>query len=557
METVSDGKAPHIVKRVQSMFNTNERKNIENTWAELAEFVTATQNNTMNSDVTYSKGEAKISKRVFDSTALQANLDLASAIHATLTNPSTKWSKLRFKDDLLNNDDEAITWLETANNIVHDSLNESNFDTQVSRAYQDYPCFGNMALMHESPILDDKGDMPPHKFSAVHLGHLAWDENKDGIVDRISQKLKRNARQILQRWPDTAPEFIKQEAEQNPDESYVVYQYIWERDPKEVQLNDVGLAPGKKRPFGCLYVLDKDGTVLEETGFYEFPFYIVRWQTLPGEVIGRGPGSTALPDIRTLNKSKELFLQGMAKMINPPILAQQRDMLGPLQLKPDGISVVHDVNGIKEFKSGARVDVAQFGIEDLREAIKSIFLLDKLLLPPRTQTGEMTAFEIAERTDQMQKVLGPTLSRLNSEFLTPLVVRTFKILLRNGAFPPLPDILRQRGIDLDIIFVNQLARSQQIQEVRTMQQWIQAVAGMAQADPNVLDIINFDGAAKQFARVLGVPEIAIRSQEEVDALREQKAQAQQMQGLLEAGEQAANIANKAGLAQQLSGSGEG
>ncbi len=35
--------------------------------------------------------------------------------------------------------------------------------------------------------------------------------------------------------------------------------------------------------------------------------------------------------------------------------------------------------------------------ERLQNSIKSAFYIDKLMLPPRTETGEMTAYEIQER----------------------------------------------------------------------------------------------------------------------------------------------------------------
>ena len=107
-------KAQQIVKLADDLFATTERVNNENIWSEQAEFMLNNQHNfnhgnttsgTSVSSTLSSTPGTKKTRRLYDSTALQAVQDLAAAFQGTLTNPATVWSKLRYQTDALNNDE--------------------------------------------------------------------------------------------------------------------------------------------------------------------------------------------------------------------------------------------------------------------------------------------------------------------------------------------------------------------------------------------------------------------------------------------------------------------
>src|SRR5688572_16552514 len=97
----AEQKAQDIIKKSTKAFGTSERMNVEATWSLLAEFILPNANGGFFGDT--SKGVRK-DRRVFSSVGSQANRDLASFLHATITNPAVEWSKLRFRTDVLNND---------------------------------------------------------------------------------------------------------------------------------------------------------------------------------------------------------------------------------------------------------------------------------------------------------------------------------------------------------------------------------------------------------------------------------------------------------------------
>ena len=546
--TTPEDKVKGLNQRAERLFNSVERTNNENYWSELSEFMLNNQFNFNNSgtstlttnmsSVTSSAPGSKKTNRIYDSTALQAVQDLASSFQGTLTNPATTWSKLRYQTEVLNNNEEAVIWLEEVNKIIHNEFNESNFDTEIAKGYQSLVALANMALFHEQRENED-GTFDGFRFTSLHLGQIAWAEDKEGIVDTVYRKFSLTAKQAFQRWGTAIPDSISRVLEKTPDQEFDFLHCVFPRDAKDIKLNDVGLAQGDKRPIASIYMTVQNTKIVEEGGYYEMPIYVPRWSLMSGEKYGRGPSHLALPDVRTLNQLKMRGLEAIDLQVRPPILANQRDVFGQLDMRPGGLSIVRDVNGVREFVSQARTDVLRFSVEELRNSIRGIFFLDKLLLPPRTETGEMTAFEVSQRVEQMQRVLGPTLSRLNSELLQPLVIRAFKILLRSGELPEAPQILEQEGIDVEIVFVNQLARAQQQQDVSSIQQWVQDIGLLAQLNPSVIDNIDFDGIARHTAKIRGVPEVAITNDGEVEAVREQRAQqAQQQQQIEQANMQA-------------------
>lgn len=553
-----------LKKRADDVFTSPERLANENTWNELAEFMLNNQHNfngTVSSGATISDGAlsnskgVKKTKRVYDSTALQATQDLAAAFQGTLTNPATVWSEMRFQEDELNDDPESVRWLQDVNRIMHNQFNESNFDTEISKGYQSLVALANMVLFVEESRNEDTNEFEGFRFTSIHLSQVAWGENKDGIVDTLYRNFNMTAKQAFEKWGDSVSDRIKKALEQNPEKEFSFLHCVFPRDPKQVKINSVGLARPEDRPVASVYLeSDSKEGLLEEGGFYEMPILVSRWGLMAGERYGRGPSHLAIPDVRTINKVRQLLLEDAALQIRPPILANQRDIFGGLDLRPGQLNVVKDNKGVEPFQSGGRHDLAQFNLEELTKAIKSAFFLDKIQpLNTLEKKERMTQFEVTKRLEEMQAVLGPVVSRLNSEFLQPLIIRAFKILLRSNLLPEMPQNLRELGLDIEIVFVNQLARAQQIQDISNIQQWVQDLSLLAQINPEVVDNIDADGIAKHTAKILGVPEVAVKPREEVEAAREQRAQMQQQQLQLQNANLAADTAAKAGMTGEEEG----
>jgi len=516
----NNNEVQEILGRVEKVFNSTERKNAETGWDELSKYLLPAQSGIFNTDV-QTKGGKKTTD-IYENAGIQANSDLASTFHSTLTNPATRWSNIEFDDPVLHDDDEARTWLEDSRNRMHKALNQSNFDVEVASNYQLFTALGTMSLQHEALPLKPDGSFGGFFFRAWHLSRIAYEENQWGKVDTIYRKFKFTKKQAQERWGKKLPKKIEESNDPNAEFSFIhIIRPRVGANMNPAQL----LVPVKDMPFESLYVFKDGEEIVERGGYMEFPNHITRWSLTPGEMYGRGPGHIAIPDVRTLNKMVELGLTAIARGIAPPIFTERRNILSSLALKPNGLTTVANIDKIKEFNTNARSDLYSFTKEDYKNSIRQAFFLDKLLLPPREEVGEMTAFEIARRIEQTQRVLGPTFGRLNQDFLQPFVIRNFKMMLRAGAFLPPPRSVEERGLNIEVKFVNALARSQQIEEVTAIQQWTQILGGLAQLEQfetEATDLLDVDEAGETAARILGVPEGAIRDQKDRDTRRDKR-----------------------------------
>lgn len=406
-----------------------------------------------------------------------------------------------------------------------------------------------MALFVEEEEKED-GVFSGVRFEAWHLSQIAISENKNGLVDTVYRKFKLTAKQLIDKF-DKVPDYVIESMETNPDREFQIYHAILPRDKKQVKINEFGLAQAKNRPFSSHYVMksgDDGGEefVLEEGGYYEFPVMVSRWSNMPGEVYGRGPGHLALPDTRSLNQIRKLRLISLGRDIRPTWFIDHRSIIEPIDMSPDAINLIDGVGNIRALTSESKVQEIELESQNLMNNIKSVFFVDKLLLPPRQETGEMTAFEVQQRLEQMQRVLGPTVARMDTEFLTPMVIRIFNILLRSGALPEIPQLLVEKGIDVNIRFVNPLNRAQEAEEINNIRSFLLNLSELAQVAPEVLDYIDGDAIVKNIADARGIPPTLLKEDAEVQQIRQQRAQQQQAQQTLDAGVGMADIVSKTG-----------
>lgn len=501
-----------IIKRSKEAFNSQERKNQETKWQDIAKYILL--EDTGNFSAINSPGANKL-LTIYSSKGARAARDLAATMMGTLTNPATKWVQGRFRDKTLLEDDLALTWLDQANSDVLSSLFDSSFYTEMAKFYTQLIALGNAALLVEDYRRD--GKFIGINFKNLHLSELAWEEDAQGLVKRVYRNLRLTPEQIIAEFDEESiPEEVRLLAESGRNDKLLIIHCIKEDYKNTEEITSE-------------YIFEKTGDILRSETYKEFPIFVGRWEQKIGEVYGFGPGHIALPEVKTLNRLRELYLEAEALRTKPPFLVNQQNILSPLALAPGKGTIVRDINGIREWQSVAQQSDSLTAMTEMELLIDKIFYLDKLMLPPRDQIGEMSAYETAQRIEQMQRVIGPIVSKLAHEVLTPLVLRVYKILFRNGKLPLLPPSLRNKNVDLDLIFLNQLARSQKMEDVSAIQGWSQSLLLWKDLNPSVLDVADFDEMAKIDARVRGVPETVIANEDVIKATREQRAQVQQQQ----------------------------
>ena len=163
-------------------------------------------------------------------------------------------------------------------------------------------------------------------------------------------------------------------------------------------------------------------------------------------------------------------------------------------------------------------------VNEKRQQISSSFYNDLLVMLATQTTPQMTAREVAERHEEKLLMLGPVLEQFHNEVLEPLSLRTFGICLRNGLFPPMPDEITEG--ELKVNFVSLLAQAQKMVEMPSIERVVGLVGNLAGLYQDVTDMINVDEVIRKSANINGTPEKIIRSEDEVEQIRQQRAEAQ-------------------------------
>jgi hypothetical protein len=524
----------------------SSRKVVEQQWNLVREYVVPYRGNFLQEGVMESSVNWQENRRVFDSTAINANNILASSIHGAVTNPSTQWFQFRFRDDKLSDHTEAAQWLHECGQIVFETLRDSNFNLQANECYLDLTSFGSAFITKE--ILEDgAGGFEDFLFQSIPLEEVFFEQDYRGRIQNVYRKMKWSAVQILSKFGDNTPDVIKEKAQNNAtDQDITVVFAVYKREGSVAEASMV--ASPERRPYGYKYFLYEDSTQLgDEGGYYSMPALAMRWRKTSNSVWGNSPAMIAMPDIVTLNQLVELILDSLEKVVDPAIKVTERGLLSDLNLGPAGVNVLRSLEDMEAFESRARFDVAELNREKLQASIRSIFYVDQLELK---EAPAMTATEVNVRYELMQRLLGPTLGRLESDFLDPLVSSAFADLMRYKRLPPMPaQVSEHKNPVLNIEYTGPMARAQKQDQAQSLTTFLGSVAQMMEVAPPMGARVDWNQAVVMLAEYTGVEPRVLKS--EATMKKEQKQAEEQARRMQEA-----EIAGAEGQAMESIGKGE-
>ena len=156
------------------------------------------------------------------------------------------------------------------------------------------------------------------------------------------------------------------------------------------------------------------------------------------------------------------------------------------------------------------------------DRIGATFMADLFLMMAQTSIPNMTAREVEERHEEKMLQLGPPLERIQGEALKPLIDRTFLVMLRGGQLPEVPEELI--GLDLRVEYISLLAAAQKMISTVGVERLLSFVATLDPIYPEAKDKVDIDRTMDEYADLLGVNPELMRPQDEVERLREERAQ---------------------------------
>ncbi|MFV0421688.1 portal protein [Oleidesulfovibrio sp.] len=526
--------------REVAAFIESERTGWESSWREVADYVLGFDGASGGiggqqdggSHPASSQG-GKTGSRIIDATATRALRVLAAGLQGGLTPPARPWFRLKLADKALMEFPQVRYWLGDVEAEIYRALAGSNFYQSSHALFTELAAYGSADLYMESdPVRVMRFSVLPHI-------DFAWACDAAGAVDTVVRRYRLTARQLAEKYGESRlTRATRRLVSKEPYGKVELVQLVRPRASRDTRKAD-----SRNMPFESL-VWEAQGAqqLLHESGYAEFPHLCARWDVGGGQTYGRSPVMDVLPDVKMLQEMARSQLLAVHKVINPPmrvptgfkqrlnLIPGAQNYVNPAQ--PDALSPLYQIR--------PDIQAVTYKIEDVRRSIREGLFTEMFLLFAGEARSNVTAAEIMERSQEKLLLLGPVVERHQTDILDPLIGRAFGLLARAGRLPAAPDVLA--GRQLKVEYVSALAQAQLLSAAQGVRQLAGDVARFAAMAPQVLDKFDFEQAVDELASIVGAPARIVRSDEDVQRIRDERLQAEiagrQLALLEEAGREA-------------------
>ena len=446
---------------------------------------------------------------VFDSTAIHSTQRFANRIQSGLFPPYKKWCRLEPGDDI---PPERRAEVQQALDIYLEKfftvLRQSNFDLAIGEFLLDL-CVGTAVM-----LVQEGDDTAPITFTSVPQYLVALEEGPNGTVDNVYRKYKIRAEAISRQFPDAVlPDSLQRLINDKPQET--------------VELIEATIIDPERKDYCYHVIYEKTKEELLMRRMDTTPWVVSRYMKVAGEDFGRGPLVSAIPDIKTLNKTLELLLKNASIACAGVYTAADDGVINPanIRITPGSIIPVARNGGpqgasLAPLPRSGDFNVSQIVINDLRMSIKKTLLDDTL--PPDNMSAR-SATEIVERMKELAQNMGSAFGRLITETMTPIVAKVLNIMDKKGLIE-LP--LKINGLEVKIVPISPLAKAQNLEEINEIMQFVQIAGSLG---PGGIAEMKPDLIATYIGDKLGIPSSLRTTPEEKQQIMQQSMQMAQMQ----------------------------
>lgn len=503
----------------------SERTTFDPHWRDLSDYISPRSSRFLVSDA---NRDNRRNTNIVDPTCTLAERTLSSGMMSGITSPARPWFTLSVSDPAMKDYGPVKVWLEDVQRRMNEVFNKSNLYQSLPIVYAQLGTYGTAAMA----ILEDDEDII--RTYPFPIGSYYVSNSARLSVDTVYREFRMTTRQLVEQFGlDNVSETVKgQWATQNTEAWHDVIHAVYPNVNRQT-----GKMDAKNKRYKSVYFeTGGDDKVLRESGFDEFPILAPRWEVNGEDAYGSNcPGMTALGQVKALQLEQKRKSQLIDKATNPP-------MVGPSSLKtqrvsqlPGAVTYVDQLSGHEGLKPLYMVNPNTADllndIQDTRDIIRSAYFVDLFLMLQNINTRSMPVEAVNELREEKLLMLGPVLERLNDEFLDPLIDRAFAIMQRKGMLPPAPEVLQ--GTALRIEYISVMAQAQKSIGVNSMERFVGFVGGMAQAKPEALDKLDIDKIIDSYGDSIGVSPSVIVPDEEVQKIRQARAEQIQQQQQME------------------------
>lgn len=544
-------------------------------WQRIGEFV-----RTRKQDFTTPVVQASfLTGKIFDSTAPNAAHLMASSLVGQLFPNSKRAFRIvppRGMRKQAKQSKEVRRYFERVTEEICNAFDHpsAGFMLALQEYMEDQVAFGTSGIY----VKESNDDDMPVTFTVVDCKVACIDDDKEGFVDTVYIKRRVSVKQLVEEYGLDRVSEESADAYNNGDLDRMVTVV----NAVEPRTQGKGAFGAAGFPIASIHIEMEANKVLKNSGFYDMPIFMARFWKMAGEIYGRSPAFEAMPDIIELNIKREYTTVAEEKILNPPIAFFQDGSLGGGTLRTGAGAVnVFQVSGrmmqsdpFKQLITIGDIKPTYQRITELIEIIKRHFMLDRLL--DLNNNSRMTLGEAQIRNQLRGESLSSVYSRQITEFFNRLIEHVFSVMWNRGllGYPANdprakeaedrgaePFIIPQSILDLqdadadayEIEFVSPAAHIIRQAELQGIQQTITFAVETSGVSPDILDNLDMDEAMRVVQELTGAPPSIMRSLEEVDEIRNQRAQSQAAQQDIATKQAQAQTAEHLGKAAQSGG----
>ena len=506
--------AKSLIQMYKREKSSSERVNFEDMYQTAAEFCNPSADNIQERKT---KGQRDDNQRVTD-IGIKSRRLFTAGMMSHLFPQGQNWIRVVTQNRDLLKIDNVTRALTSVSKKFMRAIEDSNFYEEMSQCIDHCGYIGTTALYCEPT----KTKML--NFRSHYINQFYFCENYLGEVDTVIREFKLTARQAVQQFENNVSEQIKEDVK-NPKTSTKEYTFIHIVMPRKGYTPDSDLK--EKKPIASYYIQLKGEKMVMESGFDEMPYAVARFYKTNYEKYGRSPALEVYTTLPLINRMEVARIRGAERVSNPPWLAPNDGSVRRISNDQGSIIYWNAGNPLSKPEQLRPMDNIAVNDEMIRKKEEEV--LDAFYVPlfnPLMNRQNMTAFESAERLNLSLQFLTPAVNRLNKYFVTPILERSFNIMLRNGMFPELmTDEFINQNLEFDLVGKASIA-SRQIELFGTMTA-MQQMMQIAQLKPDILDNVDADKTARFIQEVNMCPVELQLPEDVVESIREKRAETEQ------------------------------
>lgn len=470
-------------------------------------------------------------KTIYDTTAFRAHRGMGAFLMGGGSSPARNWFRLTCPDPGLAEVYSVRDFYAESARRMRFILSRSNTYQALHNVYEEISAFGTACV-----LLERNFDSVLH-MHVLTVGQYYLSTDPLGNVNTVYREFEMTVGQIVAEFglENVTPEIKTQHREGQLEKLHTVVHAV---EPREDRQQDK--ADQLNMPYRSIYFMrgerrdHRTRGILREGGYKVFPYLVPRWSVTDRNAWGFGPGHETLPHAKRLQKMQFAMGKAVAYGVEPPLQGPPGLTQKEVKLRPGGYTPVANGSNQKiESMFQVQLDLSALGdqIDRVQEQIQRALYNDLFLLIMNSRRVK-TATEVDELHEEKMLMLGPALERLHNELLRPLIERVFGFMNEAGLLPALPSELQ--GVPLQVEFVSMLQQLQQASGVVTLERFLTMVSAGGQAFPEMMDVVDPDNVARDYADMLAVEPDNLRDPDEVAQLRQARNEAQAAQAQAEA-----------------------